>query len=43
MAMENHTEPDHSVRAQLGWFVMIWLLSVIALGVVAYGIRILLR
>ena len=27
--------------ARTGWFVLIWVLSVAALGVVAYGIRVM--
>ncbi|MFD2740255.1 DUF2474 family protein [Sulfitobacter aestuarii] len=25
--------------ARSGWFVLIWLVSIVALGIVAYGIR----
>jgi hypothetical protein len=32
----------HRKLRQAGWFVLIWALSVAALGVVAYGIRIVL-
>jgi len=28
-----------SLRSRLGWFVLIWVASVVALGVVAYAIR----
>lgn len=33
---------DHQTASRLLWFVGLWLASVLALGVVAYGIRLLL-
>lgn len=36
------TEVSLWVR-RVGWFCLIWLVSVLALGIVAYGIRAILR
>lgn len=36
-------EPQRSTLwSRLGWFVLIWLLSISALGVVAYAIRLMI-
>ena len=35
--------PSGSVWVRTGWFITIWLGSVLALGVVAYGIRLVLK
>ena len=32
-----------SLRSRLGWFALYWLASVLALAVVAYAIRLVLR
>jgi hypothetical protein len=32
-----------SLAARLGWFALIWAASVLALGVVGYGIKLMLR
>jgi hypothetical protein len=36
-------QPRPPVWQRLGWFVLIWSASILALGVVAYGIRAVLK
>lgn len=35
--------PKRRVFAQLAWFAAYWLASIVALSVVAYGIRLMIR
>lgn len=37
------TEPHRNWWKRVGWLVLIWLASVASLGVVAYGLKLLMR
>ncbi len=41
--MDEAKSGERSLLARLGWFAALWAGSVLALGVVAYGIRLLIR
>lgn len=40
---KHETKATHSLFSRITWFVLIWLGSVAALTVVAYGIRLMIK
>lgn len=43
MVIERQSDAPASLARRLGWLVAIWLASVLALGVVAYGFRFVMK
>ncbi|WP_333814329.1 DUF2474 domain-containing protein [Tabrizicola sp.] len=43
MVIERKSDAPRSLAKRIGWLVLIWALSVLALGVVAYGFRLVMK